>query len=78
MSIPGPSNVAILTHQNKVWSVKRKQKREQVKEIVFDEDARRCGQSGCNMSLWSDFPLIIETTSRVFINESWLGKRRAR
>jgi len=50
MSIPGPSNVAILTHQNKVWSAKRKHKREQVKEVVFDENARKCDRSLCNMS----------------------------
>lgn len=78
MSIAGPSNISILTHQNKVWSAKRKQKREQVKEIVFDETARRCDQSECNISRLSDLPPVIEITSRAFISESWLGKKRAR
>ena len=78
MSIPGPSNAAILTHQNKVWSVKRKQKREQVKEIVFDENARRCGWPDRSVSLWSNLPFIIEITSRAFINGSWLGKKRVK
>ena len=50
MSMSGPSNTAVLTHQNKVWSVKRKQKREQVKEIVFDENARWCDRPDCNIS----------------------------
>lgn len=50
MSTPELSNVAILTHQNKVWSAKRKQKRSQVKEVVFDENARRYDQSDRDMS----------------------------
>jgi ribosomal RNA-processing protein 17 len=45
MSAGRPSNVTVLTHENKIWSAKRKQKREQVKEVVFDEDARRHGFS---------------------------------
>jgi ribosomal RNA-processing protein 17 len=41
MSTGRPSNVAVLTHENKIWSAKKRQKKEQVKEVVFDEDARR-------------------------------------
>jgi ribosomal RNA-processing protein 17 len=36
-----PSNVAILTQENKIWSAKKRQKKAQVKEVVFDENARR-------------------------------------
>ncbi|KAG8852278.1 hypothetical protein FRB91_006718 [Serendipita sp. 411] len=36
-----PSNVAVLTRENQVWASKKKQKKEQVKEILFDDTARR-------------------------------------
>jgi ribosomal RNA-processing protein 17 len=41
MSGAGPSNVAVLTHEKKIWLAKKRQKKEQVKEIIFDEDNRR-------------------------------------
>ncbi|KAG8833159.1 hypothetical protein FRC17_011230 [Serendipita sp. 399] len=36
-----PSNVTVLTHENQVWASKKRQKKEQVKEVLFDENARR-------------------------------------
>jgi hypothetical protein len=36
------TNLSVLTKSHKVIAAKRRQKREQIKEIVFDEDARRC------------------------------------
>ncbi|KIM32995.1 hypothetical protein M408DRAFT_326668 [Serendipita vermifera MAFF 305830] len=41
MSKKGISNISLLTHENKIWAAKKKQKKEQVKEVVFDEDSRR-------------------------------------
>jgi Nucleolar protein 12 (25kDa) len=36
------SNIQLLTHAHKIVKAKKRQKREQVKAVVFDEDARRC------------------------------------
>jgi hypothetical protein len=36
------SNIQLLTHSHKVVKEKKRHKREQVKPLVFDEDARRC------------------------------------
>lgn len=41
MATKSLSNVAVLTHENKIWSRKKKQKKEQVKEVLFDDTARR-------------------------------------
>jgi hypothetical protein len=41
MPHPALSNVEYLTHENKVWSAKKKHKKGQVKEVLFDENARR-------------------------------------
>ncbi|KZT19684.1 hypothetical protein NEOLEDRAFT_934923 [Neolentinus lepideus HHB14362 ss-1] len=35
-----PTNLSILTHSHRIASLKKRAKREQVKEIVFDDDAR--------------------------------------
>ncbi|KZT53650.1 hypothetical protein CALCODRAFT_423410, partial [Calocera cornea HHB12733] len=35
------SNSSILTHSRSVWEAKKRARREQVQEVVFDEDARR-------------------------------------
>ena len=37
-----PSNLAVLTRSHKIIASKKRAKKEQVKEVVFDEDARRC------------------------------------
>ncbi|KAG9082042.1 hypothetical protein FRC06_005272 [Ceratobasidium sp. 370] len=36
-----PSNAALLTRQSKAWAHKKRARQAQVKEIVFDEEARR-------------------------------------
>ncbi|PVG04870.1 hypothetical protein CPB86DRAFT_792720 [Serendipita vermifera] len=41
MPQPAVTNVEYLTHENKVWSAKKRHKKDQVKEILFDENARR-------------------------------------
>jgi hypothetical protein len=35
------SNLAVLTQSHKAIAAKRRAKKEQIKEIIFDEDARR-------------------------------------
>jgi hypothetical protein len=36
------SNLSVLTQSHKVIASKKRAKQEQIKEIVFDDDARRC------------------------------------
>ena len=36
------SNITVLTKSHHIVAAKKKAKREQIKEIVFDDDARRC------------------------------------
>lgn len=36
-----PTNLSVLTRSHKVASLKKRAKREQIKEVVFDDDARR-------------------------------------
>ncbi|KZO93449.1 hypothetical protein CALVIDRAFT_566454 [Calocera viscosa TUFC12733] len=40
MAVAGPSNSAILGHSRSVWEAKKRQKKEQVQEVVFDDTAR--------------------------------------
>ncbi len=35
------SNATVLTRENKIWSLKKRQRKEQIKEISFDDEARR-------------------------------------
>lgn len=37
-----PSNLAVLTKSHNIIASKKRQKKEQIKEILFDDDARRC------------------------------------
>jgi hypothetical protein len=39
--MPRPTNVAVLGREGVVWAAKKRRKQEQIKEIVFDEAARR-------------------------------------
>ena len=36
-----PSNLAVLTKSHNIIAAKKRAKKEQIKEVVFDEDARR-------------------------------------
>jgi len=36
-----PSNLTVLTQSHKIVAAKKRQRREQIKEIVFDDDARQ-------------------------------------
>lgn len=41
-AMPPRSNLAVLTQSHNAAAAKKKEKREQIKEILFDDDARRC------------------------------------
>lgn len=41
MAEAGPSNVSVLTQEKRIWLAKKRQKKAQVKEILFDEGDRR-------------------------------------
>jgi hypothetical protein len=41
-SFMAPSNLAVLTRSHNAIAAKKRAKRDQIKEIIFDDEARRC------------------------------------
>jgi hypothetical protein len=71
------SNVSILTSDNKIRAFKKRQKQEQIKEIVFDEHARRYGGSFFSLCIMEidDFVVLAENILLVFISGIFRRRR---
>jgi ribosomal RNA-processing protein 17 len=54
--MPSRSNVSLLTQSQKIVAAKKRAKKEQIKEIVFDDNARRCV---CHYTTTYSLPLFM-------------------
>lgn len=80
-----PSNITVLTKSRVVAARKRKAKRDEIPEIVFDDEARRCVTPSQFLIVSTEGQLkippptkIVENFSLVFVRESGSVWRKSR